>query len=94
MGISAIGISKDVKDALFVLGLVCAMAAGGVAGGLCPTLVVGMYSVAFVCLFIVVLLSTHQNSGLLHQFFVFAIPLFLICSSCSAWISHFGVLRK
>lgn len=95
MGISAIGISEDVKDALFVLGVVCAMIIGGLAGAYCTWGFILMYSIVLGIVFLGNLIVLQSNSTrFLYSFIGAAIPLFLICSWCSFWVSISGVLRK
>ncbi len=89
------GYEKSNKEAWFVLGLICAMVVGGIVGWLCPPDFVGVYSLVLIVAFILALLWTKEGSGLTtHQFVIAAIPLFLICSWCSYWVSYAGMVQK
>ncbi len=88
-------IGGHARDVLFVLGVVCAMAVGGVVGVYCTW---GLILVLSVVLGIVFFISgsslDSRTSGHLHVFVPVSILLFLITSWCSFWISLAGVLRK
>ena len=90
------GIGWYARDVLFALGALCAMALGGVAGVYCTWGFILVYSAVL----IVVTIISWGVAGLSKKdsyplaFFAVGIPLFLISSWCSFWISYTGVLRK
>ena len=87
---------QNAQDVLFVLGVLCAMALGGVAGVYCAWGFILVYSVVLIVATLIIwgVAGLSRKDSYPLVFFAVGIPLFLISSWCSFWISYIGVLRK